>query len=116
MSIHRNQRTIYCKSRIASGMMFSKQVFGSINSFTIVFDIPIAELSVQMEIRGGCGQWVGGIEVDTVNSGLRITSGCGQTSIVGMARLALWVWPGGASFRLTGGCGQLGYVSDHVTL
>jgi len=56
MSIRRNQRTIYCKSRIASaGVMFSKHVFGSINSFTVVFDIPIAELSVQMEIRGKRG-------------------------------------------------------------
>ena len=52
MSIRRNQRTIYAKSRIGSSILSPLRVFGNIKTFTVEFDIPIADLSVQMEIRG----------------------------------------------------------------
>ncbi len=51
-SIRRNHRTIYAKSRTLSSGFFPLRVFGNIKTFTVEFDIPCAELSVQMEIRG----------------------------------------------------------------
>ena len=43
-----------------SAGFFPLRVFGNIKTFTVEFDIPSAELSVQMEIRGGRGRkWVG---------------------------------------------------------
>ena len=35
-----------------SSGFFPLRVFGNIKTFTVEFDIPYAELSVQMEIRG----------------------------------------------------------------
>ena len=51
LSIRRNHRTIYAKSRVVSSILPLK-VFGNIKTFTVEFDIPYAEICVQMEVRG----------------------------------------------------------------
>ena len=71
--MRRNRRTIYAKSRAVSSGFFPLRVFGNINTFTVVFDIPCAELSVQMEIRGD--YTVGQIK-DNLWSSLRLEFMC----------------------------------------
>ena len=46
------RRTIYAKSRVVASSFLPLRIFGNIKTFLVEFEIPIAEVSIQMEIRG----------------------------------------------------------------
>ena len=46
------RRTIYAKSRVVASSFLPMRIFGNIKAFQVEFEIPIAEVSIQMEIRG----------------------------------------------------------------